>query len=67
MEPNGARPIVAQSGWGQNHDKMLASEAGFNHHLTKPITLRNFDFLQIALKHGCMVQHFVRSIWPKIT
>ncbi|MDQ0321963.1 signal transduction histidine kinase [Pararhizobium capsulatum DSM 1112] len=31
--------IIAQTGWGQDRDKALASEAGFNHHLTKPVSL----------------------------
>jgi signal transduction histidine kinase len=29
--------IIAQSGWGQQRDKTLASEAGFDHHLVKPV------------------------------
>ena len=29
--------LVAITGWGQPRDKQLAFEAGFNHHLTKPI------------------------------
>jgi PAS domain S-box-containing protein len=29
--------IVALTGWGQEKDKQLASEAGFDHHLTKPV------------------------------
>ncbi|MCS3744148.1 response regulator [Rhizobium sp. BK661] len=32
-------PIIAQTGWGQSKDKDLASAAGFNHHLTKPVDL----------------------------
>jgi CheY-like chemotaxis protein/anti-sigma regulatory factor (Ser/Thr protein kinase) len=32
-------PIIAQTGWGQERDKELASEAGFNFHLTKPVPL----------------------------
>jgi CheY-like chemotaxis protein len=29
--------LVAVTGWGQDDDKVHASAAGFNHHLTKPI------------------------------
>ena len=28
--------LVALTGWGQDEDKRLSHEAGFNHHLTKP-------------------------------
>ena len=29
--------LIAATGWGQQHDKALARDAGFDHHLTKPI------------------------------
>jgi CheY-like chemotaxis protein len=28
--------LVALTGWGQQHDRQRASEAGFDHHLIKP-------------------------------
>jgi CheY-like chemotaxis protein len=31
--------LIAVTGWGQEADKRLAHEAGFDHHLTKPIDL----------------------------
>lgn len=31
--------IIAQTGWGQEKDKLLAKEAGFDFHLTKPVPL----------------------------
>jgi CheY-like chemotaxis protein len=38
LEPWGARPIlVAITGWGQTEDIDLAREAGFDHHLVKPV------------------------------
>jgi CheY-like chemotaxis protein len=30
-------PLIALTGWGQDEDKRRAAEAGFNHHLTKPV------------------------------
>jgi signal transduction histidine kinase len=36
-------PIIAQTGWGQDRDKELAAEAGFNFHLTKPIPLEQLQ------------------------
>lgn len=38
--------LIAISGWGREEDKRRAIEAGFNHHLTKPI---NIDRLQTVL------------------
>ena len=32
--------LIAVSGWGQEQDKQHALEAGFDHHLTKPIDLQ---------------------------
>jgi CheY-like chemotaxis protein len=29
--------LIALTGWGQERDRQEALEAGFNHHLTKPI------------------------------
>ncbi len=29
--------LVAQTGWGQEEDRRMSREAGFNHHLVKPI------------------------------
>jgi CheY-like chemotaxis protein len=29
--------LIAVTGWGQNRDRQRAVEAGFNHHLTKPV------------------------------
>jgi signal transduction histidine kinase len=38
--------IIAQTGWGQLRDKTTASEAGFDHHLVKPVA---YDHLQNLL------------------
>jgi CheY-like chemotaxis protein len=29
--------LVAVTGWGQDSDKVQATQAGFNHHFTKPV------------------------------
>ena len=38
--------MIAQTGWGQERDRALAKEAGFDHHMTKPIS---FDQLSALL------------------
>ena len=38
--------LIAATGWGQASDRQLAFEAGFDHHLTKPI---DFDRLRAIL------------------
>ncbi|MGA1834322.1 ATP-binding protein [Rhizobium wenxiniae] len=35
--------IIAQTGWGQDKDKELAKEAGFDFHLTKPVPLADLQ------------------------
>ena len=46
-------PIVAQTGWGQGRDRTLASEAGFDHHLTKPVALDDLEKLLLNIgAHG---------------
>ena len=35
--------IIAQTGWGQDKDKQLAKEAGFDFHLTKPVPLADLQ------------------------
>jgi PAS domain S-box-containing protein len=37
--------LVALTGWGQEADKRRARDAGFNHHLTKPVTFQQLDTL----------------------
>jgi signal transduction histidine kinase/CheY-like chemotaxis protein len=45
--PGGAELLlIAATGWGQEADKQLAFDAGFDHHLTKPI---DFDKLRTLL------------------
>jgi PAS domain S-box-containing protein len=40
--------LVALSGWGQEEDKVHSREAGFDHHLTKPVSP---DDLEQVLEH----------------
>ena len=35
--------LVAVTGWGQDKDRQLATEAGFDLHLTKPVDFRELD------------------------
>jgi signal transduction histidine kinase len=44
-------PIIAQTGWGQDRDKALATEAGFNFHLTKPVPLEQLQKVFDSLSH----------------
>ena len=39
--------LIAATGWGQEKDRMLAQDAGFDHHLTKPI---DFEQLRLLLR-----------------
>jgi signal transduction histidine kinase len=43
--------IIAQTGWGQKRDKTLAAEAGFDHHLVKPVAYEDLERL-LASKGG---------------
>lgn len=42
--------IVAMTGWGQEEDRYRSEEAGFNHHLVKPIELTRLEELITSLK-----------------
>jgi DNA-binding response OmpR family regulator len=37
--------LIALTGWGQDEDKRRARDAGFDHHLTKPIDPHRLDEL----------------------
>jgi PAS domain S-box-containing protein len=41
--------LVAQSGWGQDEDRRRSAEAGFDHHLVKPIDPEALEALMKAL------------------
>jgi CheY-like chemotaxis protein len=42
--------LVAITGWGQEDDKRRAVEAGFDHHLTKPVELQAVDRILSGLE-----------------
>src|SRR5262249_53541237 len=42
-------PLVAVTGWGQEEDRKRALEAGFDHHLVKPIAPEALDALLRSL------------------
>jgi signal transduction histidine kinase len=46
--------LVAQTGWGQERDKQLASEAGFDYHLIKPVNFENLS--EILSSFGCRLK-----------
>jgi CheY-like chemotaxis protein len=35
--------LIAVTGWGQDHDKQEARDAGFDAHLTKPVDLPDLE------------------------
>jgi CheY-like chemotaxis protein len=40
--------LIATTGWGQEKDRRLAFDAGFDHHLTKPIDVAQLRSLLVA-------------------
>ena len=42
--------LIAVTGWGQDDDKQQANEAGFDHHLTKPVDPKRLQPLIEALR-----------------
>lgn len=44
--------LIALTGWGQEGDRRLSEEAGFNHHLVKPIDIRVLEGLLGTLSAG---------------
>lgn len=48
----GYTTLIATTGWGQEKDRELAFEAGFNHHMTKPIDLEHVRRLLAAAASG---------------
>lgn len=44
-----AIPLIAVTGYGQESDKQKAYQAGFDHHLTKPVLLADIERIFAAL------------------
>ena len=48
LQPGGrAITLIAATGWGQEKDRRMALEAGFDHHLTKPIDVEQLRLLLV--------------------
>jgi DNA-binding response OmpR family regulator len=41
--------LVALTGWGQSADRELTRDAGFRHHLTKPVDFAELHALLAAI------------------
>lgn len=48
--------VIAQTGWGQDRDREEAFEAGFDHHLVKPISLEQYSELLAHIKPARAVE-----------
>ncbi len=45
-QPGGGHiTLIALTGWGQEEDKRRATEAGFDHHMTKPVDVEALEKL----------------------
>ncbi len=44
--------MIAASGWGQVHDRSRSEDAGFDHHLVKPVDFEAVDALLAQLRQG---------------
>ena len=42
--------LIAHSGWGQEEDRRRSKEAGFDHHLVKPVEAEALQALLAAVK-----------------
>jgi CheY-like chemotaxis protein len=49
ISPAGGVSLVALTGWGQDEDRRRVREAGFDHHLVKPVELASLQSLLTSL------------------
>lgn len=42
--------FIAQTGWGQDEHRRRSQEAGFQHHLVKPVSLQTLEPILAAIK-----------------
>ncbi len=47
-----AMVLVAVTGWGQDRDKRLAKEAGFDHHMVKPVETAKVEAILASVPRG---------------
>jgi DNA-binding response OmpR family regulator len=50
MPGNADAVLVAVTGYGQPHDKVLSRAAGFDHHLVKPVDIAHLDSIVRLIK-----------------
>jgi CheY-like chemotaxis protein len=48
--------IIAQTGWSQDSDRRKTKEAGFDHHLTKPLDLKLLASLLTEIQNRKVLQ-----------
>ncbi len=51
-DPQSELLLVAVTGWGQDDDRRRSHEAGFNHHLLKPVDLALLDRILMSAPQG---------------
>jgi CheY-like chemotaxis protein len=42
--------LIASTGWGQSEDRRRSQEAGFDHHMVKPIDLKDLEKILVELQ-----------------
>ena len=52
MKDLGSLVLVAQTGWGQESDRRRSDEAGFDHHVVKPLDLDRLRGILAAVSNG---------------
>jgi CheY-like chemotaxis protein len=65
-----ATALVALTGWGDDRDRRRSLEAGFDHHLTKPVDAVSLGRLLAAMSEGGPTTNSelgVRSAPPEAT
>ncbi|MGH9323720.1 MAG: hybrid sensor histidine kinase/response regulator, partial [Vicinamibacteria bacterium] len=50
--------LVAMTGWGQEEDRRRSREAGFDHHLVKPVTVEALQGLLSSREAGASVREY---------